>query len=429
MAIAVAGRKSILSELGSRIETDYSDFDLNNPSSYELKDPALQSAWVNICVYLRARNVQRPTFKIFRNGKEQASGPIIQLFQSPNPDMSASSLWFWSQMWWDLEGEFFWWWGPDYHAGIPNQIFVINPRRMYFEKFTKTWIYTNDEGTQIPLRPEEFLHVFEPNPWNPSRGIAPMAALAIQLEQSIAIDKEHLMVVRNSAIPDGVLKTDVKLTPEQAEELKERWSRQHSRSKRNQKISVLGSGAEFQPLNADLIKYLQLVDVTKNLIITKYGIPDKVVNAANQRSALSGKDSDEQYKAFWSQTLIPHLRYLENELYTKFFFRYGQKNLRGSFDLTDIPELQEDEADLHGRLREDIKVNLITINEAREVLHRDPVDWGDQPFASMGGQQKEDPKEEPKEDPKEDPAEEPEEEPADGDKAVSAFFPFTRRRA
>lgn len=398
--------KSILTSLAANIDSGFSDFDLDNPSTYTLTDPALQSVWVNICVWLRAKNIQRTMFRIYKKEREIDNGPIYDLFSNPSLDFStsASAFWFNTSMWLDLEGEFFWWFGEKYSSGIPKELHVINPRSVTYEKFSQTWWYNqtlpNGQTQRIPLSPDEFIHVWEPNPWSPNRGVSPIAALAVELEQDIAVTKEHLHSVRNSAIPDGILKTEQRLTPDQAQELQDRYEREHGRNKKNKRIAVLGSNADFKPLNADLLKFMELKSVNRVAIATKYGIPLKVLNIEDSRTALSGKDSNEQYKALWSQTLIPHLKFLASEVRAKFFSRFGLLNLRGEFDTTDIPELQIDEADLHTRLREDIKVNLITINEAREMLHRDPVPWGDQPFTGKAEPKVGDPKEDPKDKPK-----------------------------
>jgi HK97 family phage portal protein len=419
--------RSILTNLAVNFKEGYDDFDLDNPTGYTLSDPALQSAWVNICVWMRARNLQRPTYRIYMNAREKLNGPIYDLFNASLADTS-SNLWFKTNMWWDLEGEFFWWWGPEYGSGLPKEIWVINPRKITYESYSGKWWYTRDivggSTERLELKPETFMHIMEPNPWSATRGIPPIACLAMELEQDIAINKEHLITVRNSTIPEGVLKTTQRISPDLATELSEEWERKHGRNKKNRtRIAVLGSGTEFQPLNPELLKFGALKDINKVAIITKYGLPLKALNAQSERTALSGKDSDEEYKGMWSQTFIPHLKFLQREINAKFFARFGLMSTRGEFDLTEIPELQEDEADLHKRLREDIKVDLITINEARkDFLHRDPLEWGDTPYTELNKKSEPDPKEdgedgedgEGKPDPKKD------------DKKV-AFFPAIRR--
>lgn len=420
--------RSILSSLATNFDEGFDDFDLDKPHEYVLTDAMLQSAWVNICVTLRAKNIQRPPYRIIKGSRPMENGPVADLFKFPNPQMSAASFWYQTSFWLDSEGEFFWWYGPDYKAGFPKQIFPINPRRVSYEKFSDTWFYDmpTPQGTKrTVLRPETFLHVWEPNPWNDIRGVPPIVCLAIELEQDIAINKQNLATVRNSTIPDGLIKTDQRLTPDQAKEIRDRWEQEHGRNKKNKKIAVLGSGAEFQALNPELLKFDSLRNVNRVAIATKYGIPLKVVNIEDSRTALSGKDSNEQYKALWSQTLIPHIHFLQAEIDAKFFQAFGLNTTKGEFDLSTIPELQEDDADLHKRLREDIKVGLVTINEARELLRMPKVPWGDEPGAVGGGKEPEEEEDEGSEG-----GGKSEEDKNDvSDPAPKKFMPFTRREA
>ena len=421
--------KSVLSSLGTNMTEGFSDFDLDNPNTMLLTDPMLQSEWVNICVMVRARNIQRVALKLYRNDRELASGPIVSLFLQPNMSQSWATFIFETSMWYDLEGEFFWWFGDKYSSGLPKELHVINPRKVIYEKFTDTWKYNDDTGPQLVQRvldPETFVHVWEPNPWSQNRGVPPIVALSMLLETDIAINKENLAAVRNSAIPEGVIRTDQKLSKEQAEELQERWERDHGRNKKNKKIAVLGAGGTFFPLNPELIKYSALKDVNKVAIITKYGIPLKVVNAQDQRTALSGKDSNEQYKAFWAQTLIPHLDFIALEIRVKLLMKFGLTNLIPKFDFSEIPELQEDEADLHARIREDIKVNLISVNEGRTQLHMDPIEWGDAPYSEQFGKIQPESEENPVNEPADEPA--PEEIPVEQQDPKKTFN-FNRRTA
>jgi HK97 family phage portal protein len=317
---------------------------------------------------------------LYKKTKLVDSGPVYDLFSSPSAtlgnELSSTALWWLSSMWWDIEGEFFWWFGGK--SGFPTEISVLSPRRVEYEAYTKSWFFNNDDGQRIPMRDDEFIHVFEPNIWNPNRGVPPVAALAMELEQDWSVNRETLKRLNDSAIPQGILKTEQRITPVQARELVDMWEQKYGRSKGDKRIAVIGQGTNFQALNENLIQYFDVSDRNKVSILTKYGIPLKVANATTEKTALSGKDSNEQYKALWSQTLIPLHAFWEGELKTKFFNRYGLLNMRAEFDHTVIPELQEDEADLHKRLVADIQGSLFTPNEARELVHYPPVDGGDE---------------------------------------------------
>jgi len=93
----------------------------------------LYHSWVNIAVNILIRNIARADFTIRKNGAEVTAGPVYGLFHRPNGTLSRYDLWKETAAWWFLEGEAFWWYGPDYGGGIPREIYVLDPRRMRHE--------------------------------------------------------------------------------------------------------------------------------------------------------------------------------------------------------------------------------------------------------------------------------------------------------
>ena len=91
---------------------------------------------------------------------------------------------------------------------------------------------------------------------------------------------------------------------------------------------------------------------------------------------MSGTDTNEQLKQFWNQTLIPIIRQLEDKLNTDVSRRWTP-TVKYTFDLADIAELQDDIGTTTERISKQIAAVLLTINEGRELLGRDPVGWGD----------------------------------------------------
>jgi hypothetical protein len=66
------------------------------------------------------------------------------------------------------------------------------------------------------------------------------------------------MLLKNNAIPQGLLKTDQTLRPEEADAIERRWESKYGQVKAGRKISVLGKGTSFEALsfNPDVVKIL-----------------------------------------------------------------------------------------------------------------------------------------------------------------------------
>jgi HK97 family phage portal protein len=351
-------------------------------------DNYLYNAWVHIAVNILIRNIARADFTIKKGGNDVTSGPLYDLFRRPNSALSRFDLWKETAAWWHIEGEAFWWFGPDYAGGLPTEIYVLNPRKLQhegeclgglhnFKNNTRRWFYHC--GTErIPILSDELIHFRDWNPWNPVRGINPLVSLALELEQDYYANKANSQLLKNNAIPQGVLKTEQTLRPEEADQLERRWENKYGAVRAGRKIAVLGKGTEFKALSftPEVVKLFELKRWNLYTILAKYGIPPRVANINDKSTSLSGKDTAEQHSAFWKYTLIPTLRQFEQILEAQFFIRFGLKET-GVFDLWDIPELQESEDAQSRRDIAEINAGLKTINDVLKERGKDTKPWGD----------------------------------------------------
>jgi HK97 family phage portal protein len=354
-----------------------------------INDCYLCNAWVNIAVNILIRNLARADFVLEKEGNVINDGPLYDLFRKPNNSLSRYDLWKATSAWWLLEGESFWWFGPDYAGGLPNEIYVLNPRRLQTEICVAGGVYDDlmirqrrwfyQTGAElVPILSDELIHFKDWNPWNPLRGVNPLVSLAFELDQDYFANKANSTLLKNNAIPQGLLKTEQTLRPEEADALERRWESKYGAVKAGRKIAVLGKGTSFEALsfNPDVVKLFELKRWNLYTILAKYGIPPRVANISDKSTALSGKDTKEQHSAFWQYTLIPLLRQFEQIIETQFFMRFNLKE-RGVFDLWDIPELQESEDAQSHRDIAEINAGLKTINDVLKERGKEPKPWGD----------------------------------------------------
>jgi HK97 family phage portal protein len=354
--------------------------------SFFAGDSYLRNAWVHIAVNILIRNIARASFVVQRGGNEITDGPLFELFRRPNSRTSGYDLWKETSAWWFLEGEAFWWFGPEYVGGIPEEIFILDPRRVrhewrdtedVFSGKSRRWFYQTDTQL-VPLLADEIVHFRDWNPWNSARGVNPLVSLSLELEQDYYANKANSQLLKNNAIPQGILKTDQAIRPEEADALERRWESKYGAVKANRKIAVLGKGTEFKPLSftPEVVKLFELKRWNLYTILAKYGVPPRVANVNDKTTSLSGKDTQEQHAAFWKYTIIPLLKQFESILASQFFLRLGLKET-GAFDLRDIPELQESEDGQSARDIAEINAGLKTINDVLRERGKEPKSWGD----------------------------------------------------
>jgi HK97 family phage portal protein len=351
-------------------------------------DNFLCNAWVNIAVNILLRDLARADFVLERYGVEFKYGPLFSLFHKPNDYLRRYDLWKETAAWWYIEGEAFWWFGPDYSGGLPKQLYILDPRKLQLEgegldvqntliNCKRRWFY--NAGTElVPIFSDEIIHFREWNPWNPLRGVNPLVSLSLELEQDYFANKANSTLLKNNAIPQGLLKTDQTLRPEEADAIERRWESKYGQVRAGRKIAVLGKGTSFEALsfNPDVVKLFELKRWNLYTILAKFGIPPRVANISDRSTALSGKDTKEQHSAFWQYTLIPILRQFEQILESQLFMRFGLKET-GRFDLWDIPELQENEDAQSKRDIAEINAGLKTINDVLLERGKEPKPWGD----------------------------------------------------
>jgi HK97 family phage portal protein len=355
--------------------------DQREESSMSARQLAKNHIWVHIAADILQRCIMRSEYDVLENGIKKSTR-FDPLFDKAGGNTPPSALFMKSMMWWCWEGEFFWYWGDDYVMGIPSNILVLDPRKVYISNVDgkKKFFYTNASGVRVPMLDGEFLHVYKPNIYNPDRGVFPLYNTGDHLlRQDELINSGNVDSLDNGPIPDVVVKTKQRLTASQASEAEEVWSRVYGKKKGKRKVAVLGNGAEVQTISQDLIKYIDLLDWNRTTILAAYGIPLKVANAETGKTALSGKDSNEQYIALWSQTVLPTLTFFEGQINRQFFNSIGYKNVEGRFNIDKVPELQEDENEVHKRDNADIVTGVVTINEIRKIRGLDPVSWGNVP--------------------------------------------------
>jgi HK97 family phage portal protein len=374
-------KKSFENSLSANPE--FSIFNIETP----LKDHYLCNAWVNIAVDILIRNLARADFILEREGVELKSGSLFDLFHRPNEQLSRYDLWKETAAWWFIEGEAFWWYGSDYSGGLPKQLYILNPRKLQLEgegldvqgssAKKRRWFYHTGIET-VPIFSDEIIHFRNWNPWNPVRGVSPLVSLFVELEQDYFANKGNSTLLKNNAIPQGLLKTEQTLRPEEADQLERRWESKYGQVRAGRKIAVLGKGTSFEALsfNPDVVKLFELKRWNLYTILAKFGIPPRVANISDKSTALSGKDTKEQHSAFWQYTLIPLLRQFEQILESQFFMRFNLKE-SGRFDLWDIPELQENEDAQSRRDIAEINAGIKTINDVLQERGKEPKPWGD----------------------------------------------------
>jgi len=336
-------------------------------------------AWVNIAIAARARNLARAPLKFYAGDgdTEVESGPVYELFLR-----HGAQLWEATEGWRCMRGEAIWILGWGGQVGFPQQIVVVDPTLMECKldpTGTKVILWTYNGQTKIPFKPEEVVHFPMWNPYDAIRGMPELTPVLEELNQEYLTARATKQLLNNQSIPGGIITIPGdEMSEEQAERVISKWEKKHKGVNRAGRVAVLGSGATYEKisLSPQEMQTFEQRGWNRETILAKYGVPHAVVGIKDAASTLSGKDTQEQMRAFWNLTLIPECKYFQKKLEQDFFARF-KLSMTAEFDYESLWEMQDDQKELAERLRLDVQAGVLTQNEAREIRGMDPVEWGD----------------------------------------------------
>jgi len=87
------------------------------------------------------------------------------------------------------------------------------------------------------------------------------------------------------------------------------------------------------------MQFLDMRKWNRSAILALYGIPPILIGVKDEQSPLSGTDTKEQQRGFWTNTMEPLAREIEYKLKVNFFDRYAPQ-YRAEFDDAEIEELK-----------------------------------------------------------------------------------------
>jgi HK97 family phage portal protein len=176
------------------------------------------------------------------------------LLDDPHPELTPLELWRLPYVHRVL-------WGNGYlqkvrnRAGVVVELWPIMPDRVRVGKVQpddllpsgKVFQVTDDRGAEHALTTREILHIPGLG-YDGVTGCSPVRLAAEGIGLAQAAEKSAARLFGKGNIMSGVLQTEQRLEPDQAERLKARWKAKMGGFRNSQEIAVLDSGAAFKPV-------------------------------------------------------------------------------------------------------------------------------------------------------------------------------------
>ena len=304
---------------------------------------------------------------------------FLTLLKNVNPLINRFDLWELTQIWLELTGNAYWYIYKD-GMGVPLEIWPLPPQfvRIVISPDKIVGGYVFQRAVQkVPFDESEIVHFKFGNPAGTLYGVGPLTAIMDTniADQNIRIFESTLM--KNQGRPEGILETAATVPEETFKRLKEQWRDNYGGANKVGKTIILENGLTYKPITFTPreMNYVVGRKMNREEIAAAFGVPMSKLTSENVNLA-NAYVGEHQYM---QDTIQPRLRRIEEKLNEKLLPMYDE-NLFIAYDEV-IP------ADKEYMLRErqaNLGSFVTTVNEERENLGMDAVDWGDIPLAPAG---------------------------------------------
>ena len=306
-----------------------------------------------------------------------------QLLDRVNRFLTRGELWRATEIYLNLWGSAFWALERDERGQPPNnwEIWPLRPDRVRIlpdkQKYVKGYVYFGMMG-KVAYTPEEIIWIRYFNPLEEYAGLSPMAPLRLSADMGLDALKFNRNFFKNSAQPDVVFTTEEAMTDEEVADFYERWEARYKGPDNAHRPAIASFIKDIKTLGLSQreMEFVQGLRWGLEDVSRVYGVPLPLLSDL-QRATFANINTAE--KLFWRNTMIPEMKFLEEQLNEKLLPRLGYPELRVEFDLSTIEALQEDEAARVARESQLLDRGVLTVNEVRRQRNLPDVPWGDEP--------------------------------------------------
>lgn len=351
-------------------------------------DTAMMTSAVYASVSLIGGAVASLPFHIYKrseNGRERYDSDLWWLFnESPHPAWTSASAWQHAMQSILLKGDAFW---------IIQRVSRLSPKIIGFKPVNPDDIYVEsdddgrliythwDDGKQIAYEQDDILH-FPGLGFDGERSMTPIKyALKTAAGTSVAADEYAGNFFRGGARPDHAIEVpaDVRMTPEQRDQLKAAWGKQRGAFYESGVTPVLTGGMKVVPLtiNADDAQLLETRQFGVEEIARIFGVPPHMIGKTDASTSW-GSGIEQMSIGFVRYTLRRHLDAIQQEINRKLWPRskmiFGEFNTDALLEGDSKSQVEYFSKALGGPGTQ----GFMTINEVRKLKNLPPIAGGDQ---------------------------------------------------
>lgn len=304
--------------------------------------------------------------------------PLIDLLNKVNPFMNWMDLCESTVINCDLTGNHYWYILKN-KLGLPVELWPIPADRIAIipskTKYIAGYLYKYGSN-EVLLNEDEVIHFKYFNPSDQYYGMGCLAAVTTQYNINENMDKYENALFTNNGRPEGILKTEAKLTKEVHDRLKSDWNDKNIGIENVGKTPLLEQGLDFKAISIPPrdLAFLQGRKLTKEQIFNAFGLSLAMFSDNSNRT-----NSETASANYMRDAIAPRATRMASKINEKLSLLYDN-NLFVAFD-DPVPANN----DFLLRERElNLKTGYSSVNLERKKNGEEDVEWGNEPLVPMG---------------------------------------------
>jgi phage portal protein BeeE len=202
-------------------------------------------------------------------------------------------------------------------------------------------VYPDGKKVTIPFEKWEvcFFKLF--NPYDRLRGLAPLAAAQLGIDQDTLASQYNKAFFKNSALPGGVVEVDEEMTDEAFNRMRMQFLEHHQGVNKSHTLAILEGGAKYKqlvPSQKDM-EFLNQKKWNRDEILACFKVPKLELGIWDDVNFAVAKV---QAREFWTKTLYPKMKLIEYTLWAQLFSVTGTGKVFADFDTSGIESMQGD---------------------------------------------------------------------------------------
>ena len=277
-------------------------------------------------------------------------------------------------------------WGSAFLALEPDdegraEIWVLRSDRMKVipdkERHIRGYVYVGANGA-VPYTADEIVWLRYYNPLDDFSGLSPIAPLRLSIDMGMDALKFNRSFYQNSARPDLILTTETNLSEQEVTDFYQRWESRYQGPANAHRPAIASFIKDVKPIGFSQreMEFVQGLRWSLEDVSRIYGVPLPLLSDY-QRATFTNIKTAEQL--FWRNTMIPEMRFIEEQLDHKLLHQLGYPEIVLRFETSNIEALRQDEDSLVNRQSMLLDRGVLTINEVRRSQNLPDVPWGDGP--------------------------------------------------